>query len=236
MKLFELYEETMNENHVWKRLGELLSYNEPLDEGLDGGLINLLNSAKELVFSKFKIKPEQRVYFIAGSARLYLYPDLIAELNKKDPVNFKLHAGDLDIIIPNHMLWRNAGLEKELNDDGIYKPIEGEDTIEVFDKWKPEKAPDKAKGSDKYDFRTQTEIIKALEFIDGYWFMNLKDVLDYKNILSRPKEVELSNLIKQYESRDLSSITKEERFGFISKVADIITGKYEKTRLIQKNN
>jgi len=231
MKLFEIYEETMNENHVWKRLGELLSYNEPLDEGLDGGLINLLNSAKELVFSKFKIKPEQRVYFIAGSARLYLYPDLIAELNKRDPVNFKPHVGDLDIIIPNHMLWRNAGLEKELNSGGIYRPT-GDDTIEVFDEWRP----DKVKGFENSDFRTQTEIIKDLQFIDGYWFMNLKDVLDYKNVLSRPKEAELSNLIKHYESRDLSRITKEERFGFISKVADIIAGKYKKTRLIQKNN
>jgi hypothetical protein len=54
--------------------------------------------------------------------------------------------------------------------------------------------------------------------------------------LSRPKEAEVAKLIKQYEDRDLSNITKEERFGFISKVADIIAGEYEKTRLIQKNN
>jgi hypothetical protein len=231
MKLYEIYEDAINENHVWKRLGELLSHNEPLDEGLDGGLIKLLSVSKKLVFNKFSIKPEQRVYFIAGSSRLYLYPDLIAELNKRDSENFKLHAGDLDIIIPNDMLWRNAGLENELKSDGIYKPT-GDDTIEVFDEWRP----DKVEGFENSDFRTQSEIFKDLEYIDGYWFMNLKDVLDYKNVLSRPKEAEVAKLIKQYEDRDLSNITKEERFGFISKVADIIAGKYEKTRLIQKNN
>lgn len=230
MKLSKLYEETINENNVWKRLGELLSYNEPLDEGLDGGLINLLNLSKKLVFKKFKIKPEQRVYFIAGSARLYLYPDLIAELNKRDPIHFKLHVGDLDIIIPNDMLWTNAGLVNELNKDGLYKPT-GDDTIEVFSEWRPDKVP----GFENTEFRNQEEIFKDLEFIDGYWFMNLKDVLDYKNKLNRPKEAEIANLIKHYEEKEFGDITKEDRVDLISKVADIIAGKYEKTRLIKKN-
>ena len=234
MKLFEIYEEAINENNVWNRLSELLSQNNPIDEELSNGLRNLLSKANTLVFDKFDIKPEQRLYFIAGSSRLYLYPDLIAELNKRDSKYFPLDVGDLDMVIPNIMvnmggreipLWEKAGLE---NSGGIYKPT-SDDSIEVFDEWKPQIA------CTGCDFSTtQGEIMRRLEFIDGYWFMNLVDVLDYKEILYRDKEIAVTNLIKDIEEKYSGKITRENRQKFLEDVADIIVDTYAPAKKIKK--
>jgi hypothetical protein len=80
MKLSKLYQETLNENNVWRKLESILRDGNPLTEELGGGLAPLLKEANTVIFQKFNINPEDKVYFISGSARLYLYPDLIAEL------------------------------------------------------------------------------------------------------------------------------------------------------------
>jgi hypothetical protein len=121
MKLSKLYQETLNENNVWRKLESILRDGNPLTEELGGGLAPLLKEANTVIFQKFNINPEDKVYFISGSARLYLYPDLIAELNKMDPKNFPLQVGDLDMVIPNKELWEKAGLGEFLK-TGIYRP------------------------------------------------------------------------------------------------------------------
>lgn len=234
MKLFEIYEEAINENNVWNRLSELLSQNNPIDEQLTTKLKELLEIAKELVFNKFEINPKIRAYFIAGSARLYIYPDLIAELHNNDPQNFPIDIGDLDIVIPNQLikqnneeitLWEKAGVS---NPRGVYKPM-GNDTIEVFDAWKPQIA------CTGCDFSvSEREIMGRLEYYYGYHFMNLRDVLDYKEILNRDKEIEVANLIKKIEAESGGKITRENRQKFLKDVADIIIGKYDPTKKIKK--
>ena len=52
MKLFEIYEEAINENNVWNRLSELLSQNNPIDEELSNGLRNLLSKANTTIGAK----------------------------------------------------------------------------------------------------------------------------------------------------------------------------------------
>ena len=226
MKLSKLYQETLSEGNVWKKLEAILKNGETLTEGLSGGLQDFLNEANEVVFNKFNITPnsEKGVYFISGSARLYLYPDLIAQLNKNDPKNFPLQVGDLDLVIPNVELWEKAGLGGFLK-TGIYRPYQLKPApttmnIEVFTTWSPNKTP----GYENIEVRSEIEIYGDLEFIDGYWFMSLQDVIDYKDVMQRPKEVALSKLIKQYEQGGGEA---EERISFISRVAALLSRDYK---------
>jgi len=223
MKLSELYQETLNEGSIWKKLESILKNGETLTEGLGGGLEPLLKEANTVIFSKFKINPKDKVYFISGSARLYLYPDLIAELNKMDTKNFPLTIGDLDMVIPNEEIWKNAGLGEFLK-TGIYRPYQlnppaTKMNIEAFTVWAPNRTP----GYENIEVRSEQEIFNDLEQFNGYWFMGLKDVIDYKDKMKRDKEVALSELIKQYES---GGSTKEERTSFLSRVASVLTGKF----------
>ena len=68
-----------------------------------------------MIFKKFRILPNNKSYFIAGSARLYLYPKL------RDAFGLTGTIGDLDLVIPNEQLWVNAGLQEELKNGGIKK-------------------------------------------------------------------------------------------------------------------
>ena len=223
MKLSELYQETLNEGNVWKQLESILKNGETLFEGFSGGLEPLLKEANTVIFTKFNIDPKDKVYFISGSARLYLYPDLIAELNKRDPANFPLQVGDLYMVIPDKQLWENAGLGEFLK-TGIYRPYQlnppaTKMNIEAFTVWAPNKTP----GFEHIDVRPEQEIMSDLELFEGYWFMGLQDVIDYKDKMKREKEVALSELIKQYES---GGSVPEERTTFLQRVALLITGKY----------
>lgn len=223
MELSKLYQEALDENNVWKKLESILKNGEILTEELNGGLGNLLKEANGVIFKKFKIDPEDKVYFISGSARLYIYPDLIAELNKMDSKNFPLNMGDLDLVIPNEELWKNAGLGGFLK-MGIYRPYLLNPpltnmNIEAFLVW----APNRTAGYENIEVRSEQEIFNDLEFFEGYWFMGLQDVIDYKDKMKRDKEVALSKLIKQYES---GGTTQEERKSFLSRVAEILTGKF----------
>lgn len=223
MKLCELYHQALDENNVWKKLESILRNGETLTEGLSGGLEPLLKEANTVIFAKFKIDPKDKVYFISGSARLYLYPDLIAELNKMDPKNFPLQVGDLDMVIPNEELWKNAGLGEFLK-TGIYRPYQlnppaTKMNIEAFTVWAPNRTP----GYENIEVRSEQEIFNDLEQFEGYWFMGLKDVIDYKDKMKRDKEVALSELIKQYEQ---GGGVPEERGSFLTNVAKLLTGKF----------
>jgi len=223
MKLSKIYQETLNEGNVWKKLESILRNGETLTEGLSGGLEPLLKEANTVIFAKFKINPKDKVYFISGSARLYLYPDLIAELNKMDPKNFPLTVGDLDMVIPNKQIWENAGLGEFLK-TGIYRPYQlnppaTKMNIEAFTVWAPNRTP----GYENIEVRSEQEIFTDLEQFEGYWFMGLKDVIDYKDKMKRDKEVALSELIKQYEQ---GGGAPEERGSFLSRVASVLTGKF----------
>ena len=224
MKLYDIYEETLNDGgNVWRKLESILKNGETLTEGIGGGLDELLKEANRIIFPKFKINPKDKAYFISGSARLYLYPDLITELNKMDPQNFPLQVGDLDLIIPNTKIWENAGLGEFLK-NGIYRPYQlnpptTKMNIEVFTEWAPNRTP----GYEHIEVRSPEEIFKDLEFFYGYWFMGLEDVIDYKDLMKRDKEKALAELIMKYEQ---GGGTKEERGTFLSRVASIITGKF----------
>ena len=181
MNLLEIYHKVLFEKFFKQIQDEL-----PLNEAFDPGLQSLLDEAKTLVFDKFGINPKDKVYFIAGSASLYLFPDLRKYFDLKGSI------GDLDIVIPDRKYWEKAGLGNQT----IYRPKEN-NTIEAFDVWDPSKA-----GGDYADtkVRSTPDILNSAFFAGGYWFMNLRDVLDYKVKLSREKEQEILKFIAQYQN------------------------------------
>lgn len=172
------------------------------EENIDPQLSKLLKVADKLVFEKFGIKKSDKVYFICGSARLYLYPKL------REAFGLKSTIGDLDMVIPDRQLWERAGI-----DDTVYRPSK-EYNIEAFDTWDPSRA-----GGDYADVsvRSDEEILKDSSTVAGYYFMSLKDVMDYKMKMARDKELDVVNLFKEY----LESPVKD-RVGFLKKMADII--------------
>ena len=90
----------MNLEEIYLREIYLRKFCEDLDESLNlteeinnSALLNLLQQAEETIFPRFGINSnEPNKYFIAGSARLHLYPQLSTILNDT--------IGDLDIVIP----------------------------------------------------------------------------------------------------------------------------------------
>lgn len=202
MRLFEAYTKV-----VLSEFWDLLESDLQIDEAYAYELEDLLYKAKPLVFDKFKIDPQSKDYFIAGSATLYLYPKL------RDAFNLKGKIGDLDIIIPNKQSWIDAGLEKEWNEGGIYRP-EGNTSIEVFNIWDPSKA-----GGEYADtnVRSSSQIMADMINYGGYNFMSLKDVMDYKLKLARDKEHDVVDLANKYENSDMMGKTQ-----FLRKIVNII--------------
>jgi hypothetical protein len=228
MKLSELYEETLNEGSVWKQLESVLNNTKTLVEGFGGGLDDLLKESNEAIFKKFKITPNVKgLYFIAGSAALYLYPELIAEINSLDTQHqIPEQAGDLDIVIPNEKLWVNAGLGEFLK-TGIYRPYQLKPpttnmNIEAFTFWDPSKA-----GGEYANVRVRTssEILADSMLVGGYYFMSLQDVFDYKYKMGRDKEKAIGILIDKYKAE--GGNTPDNNDSFIKTVAQLITGKYK---------
>lgn len=202
MRLSEIYIKEFFLKEFWSQVSEDL-----LDEVDGGGLDSLLSQANKIIFEKFKINPKDRVYFIAGSARLYLYPKL------RDAFGLTGTIGDLDIVIPNEELWVQAGLTEELKNGGIYRPTQ-DGSIEAFTLWSPEKA------SGRYadvKVRSTNEILKDADFINGYYFMNMADVADYKTKLGREKEQEVVNLINKYKESNV-----EDKNSFLKQIIGII--------------
>ena len=180
MNLTEIYINIFLEN-FFQELQEEISLNEEVDPNLQ----ELLDIADEIVFKKFGINPKDKVYFIAGSAALYLYPELRTQFDLRGTI------GDLDIVIPDPKYWENAGLEGQT----IYRPEEDK-RIEVFTEWDPSKAGGEYA---KVDIRSTSTILNNAVQTNGYWFMPLRDILDYKLKLDRVKEKDIVNLIKSYQ-------------------------------------
>jgi hypothetical protein len=189
-------------NELWSMMNNEFQ----LHEILDSKLSNLLNIANKTVFEKFNIDPKNKVYFIAGSARLHLYPDL------KNAFDFKEDVGDLDVIIPNKKYWVEAGLEKEYN-EGFYRPF-NDNSIEVFHTWDPSKAG----GSySNVNVRNTNDILRDSNFIDGYYFMNMLDVIDYKVKLNRDKEKQIVDIVHRFIRGDF-----KDRSSFLRKMTNAI--------------
>ena len=83
MRLSEVYNDLMVEK-AWKKLDEILSNADILQEADPTKLNDLLNKSRVLIFDAFNIKPSERKYFIAGSARLFKNPMLLKALNEID--------------------------------------------------------------------------------------------------------------------------------------------------------
>jgi len=229
MKLSKLFGEVLNENNVWKKLESILKEGKQLDEGIGAQMSLYLEEANKVIFDKFNIKPnsEKGTYFIAGSARFYLYPELVVEMIKLDP-KFPPLMGDLDIVIPNHDIWRNAGLGKFLK-NGIYRPQLlvpqlSERNIEAFTLWDPKKA---GGAYANVEVRSQNAIIESSELDFGYWFMGLEDVLDYKGQMGRTKEKPIADLINKHELGG-TELSPEQRSSFLKDLAMELTGKYNR--------
>lgn len=184
MRLNEIYIREFFLREFWGNVSEDL-----LSEVDTSGINHLLSIADELIFKKFRILPNNRSYFIAGSARLYLYPKL------RDAFGLEGEIGDLDLVIPNTELWVKAGLQEELQKGGIYRPTQ-DGSVEAFTVWDPSKA-----GGSYADVsvRSTSEILANTDLIDGYYYMSMSDVTDYKTKLSRDKEQDVVNLINYYK-------------------------------------
>ena len=71
MKLSKVYEE-ITIRDAWTRLEQALEETILLEEG-NNKLASLLSESDKLIFPAFGIDKGEKKYFIAGSARLYLY-------------------------------------------------------------------------------------------------------------------------------------------------------------------
>ena len=190
MRLSEIYVREVLLKEFWKGVQEDL-----VVESSDSGLKELIGRANEIIFAKFKIKPTEQVYSIVGSARLYLYPTL------REAFNLTGGIGDLDMVIPNKELWIQAGLEENWNKGGIYRPTD-DGSIEAFNLWDPAKA-----GGAYADVsvRSTPQIVADSTLINGYYFMSLEDIMDYKTKLGRDKEQDVVSLITQYQKSNLDN-------------------------------
>jgi len=202
MRLSEIYIKEFFLKEFWGNISEDL-----LSEVDTTGIEPLLRRADELIFKKFRILPINRSYFIAGSARLYLYPKL------REAFGLEGTIGDLDIVIPNEKIWIEAGLQDELNKGGIYRPTQ-DGSVEAFTIWDPSKA-----GGSYSDVsvRSTSEILADADEINGYFYMSMADVADYKTKLSREKEQEVVNLINQYKES-----STEDKHSFLRQIIHTI--------------
>jgi hypothetical protein len=200
MKLSEAY----NKAFITEFWGKL---EEDLIVEAGSGLQNLIAQSEELIFKKFRIQPSDRKYTIVGSARLYLYPTL------RDAFGLTGSIGDLDMVIPNKEDWINAGLEENWNKGGLYRPTDDE-SIEAFNVWDPSKA-----GGEYADVqvRSTQEVVDGATLINGYYFMSLFDIMDYKMSMNRDKEQDIVNLIRKYQESGTNN-----RMGLLRMMAKLI--------------
>jgi len=217
MRLSEIYVREVVLKEFWRGVQEDL-----VVEASDSGLKGLISVANDVIFAKFKIDPTDKVYSIVGSARLYLYPTL------REAFNLEGGIGDLDLVIPNKELWLQAGLEENWNKGGIYRPT-NDGSIEAFNIWDPSKA-----GGAYADVqvRSTTQVVGDSTLINGYYFMSLEDIMDYKTKLSREKEQDVVSLITAYQKGNWDN-----KKSLIKKMIQLIGGDNTKQflGLINKN-
>lgn len=196
MRLTEIYLKEVLLKEFWTELEETLQ----IDEAITGKLKKFLDRANSEIFEPFGItKDDHNKYVVVGSSRLYLFPVIRKAFNLTEP-------GDLDIVIPGEAEWKhlkkyleNKGeweKHKSLYEKKIYRPSQD---IEAFDEWKPQLAGD---GKDM-NVASTDEIMDNSSVVDGYNFMDFRDIVDYKMKLSRPKEEAITKLLlKHRNSRD----------------------------------
>lgn len=122
MRLTEIYNNLMIEK-AWKKLDEILSGSDLLQEADPTKLNLLLKNARVLIFDAFGIDPSERKYFIAGSARLFKNPMLLKVLNELDSKTWSMDIGDLDVIVPNEGDWQNLYKNYTTPDSEFIKKI-----------------------------------------------------------------------------------------------------------------
>ena len=159
-----------------------------LNEGPDAGLAELLGKSNSIIFDKFQVDPKDKVYSIVGSARLYLYPTL------REAFGLEGTIGDLDMVFPRKEDWIKAGLEENWDKNGLYRPTD-DGSIEAFNVWDPSRA-----GGVYADVKVRptNTVIADSTLINGYYFMSLEDIMDYKTSLNRDKEKDVVELIQKY--------------------------------------
>jgi len=196
----------MNLEEIYLREIYLRKFCEDLDESLNlteeinnPALLDLLQQAEKTIFTRFGINSsEPKKYFIAGSARLHLYPQLATILNDT--------IGDLDIVIPGEEEWdylknylktEKLPYNEKLVDNYIYRP-EDATKIEAFKEWDPKKI-DPIKYKDA-EFTPTSTLLKtsSRKPVGGYYFMPLFEIVDYKMKLGRTKEEGVTNLLAKY--------------------------------------
>ena len=196
----------MNLKDIYLREIYLKKFCDDLEETLqlteeinNSALLDLLQQAEETIFTRFGINSsEPNKYFIAGSARLHLYPQLATILNDT--------IGDLDIVIPGQKEWDYLNQYLDENNlpknEGelsryIYRP-EDAPKLEAFAKWDPSKVdPEKFKDT---HFTSTSTLLKTSgrKPVGGYYFMPLSDIVDYKMKLDRTKEEGITSLLSKY--------------------------------------
>jgi len=191
MRLSEIYVKEVMLKEFWQGVQEDLE----LNEGGDSGVTDLLAKSNPIIFEKFKVNPKEKVYSIVGSARLYLYPTL------REAFGLTGTIGDLDMVFPRKEDWINAGLEDNWNKDGLYRPTD-DGSIEAFNVWDPSRA-----GGAYADVKVRSteQVIADSTLINGYYFMSLEDIMDYKTSLNRDKEKDVVELINAYAKGDIGN-------------------------------
>ena len=237
MKLSKIYEEMMIRD-AWANLEQALEETIILDEDGDNRLSTLINEADKVLFPAFGIKPSEKKYFIAGSARIYLYPGLAEFINKVTTefggVDIPLEPGDLDVVVPGKEDWNTlaSNLSKKVDKEKyqpnlskfIYRPQELGITdmdIEAFDVWAPNRAGGEYASTEVDDTNT---ILNRATTYNGYYFMSIQDVLAYKTQMSRDKEAKIAALINNYLKRR-EGRTQEQLFDIIARIIRMSTSK-----------
>lgn len=203
MRLSEIYIKEVMLKEFWRGVQEDLE----LNEGGEAGLTDLISQSNSIIFDKFQVDPTEKVYSIVGSARLYLYPTL------REAFGLEGTIGDLDLVFPRKEDWINAGLEDNWNKGGLYRPTD-DGSIEAFNVWDPSKA-----GGAYADVKVRptSQIIADSTLINGYYFMSLEDIMDYKTLLNRDKEKDVVELMQQYSKSNVNNKRK-----FIIRIVKLI--------------
>jgi len=244
MKLFEVYEDIVIENS-WGKLEEILQSGLFQEEGDSKLNELLEKSQLLIFKAFDINPKEKGKYFVSGSARLFKNPRLLSVLNKHDKsFELVLGDLDVVIpnqenweTLYSNYTNTNSEFIKELSQKinkspedikskfleqkgnftkGIYRPGIGgmelvNDDMEAFKVWDPSKAKD----AKDMSVRSQSDILKDSVNIGGYFFMNIKDVFDYKSKLSREKEKNIVAFLKDYLTGEESPQRAEELFNKI---------------------
>ena len=69
--------------------------------------------------------------------------------------------------------------------------------LSVFSSWDPRLGADQALD---YNVASTSDILSRADLIDGHWFMDFADIIDYKMRLGREKEEQFVQLFMRYKN------------------------------------